>query len=365
MEENIDLQRLRLEERRIEAEIEHKRMEIDLRVKELELQKTQNEDNKHKRGFFAQIFSPVGAAVIVGLIGLFGTAASGFINIYLENKKSQAELLVKMSDVDDEKQRARNLLFYSKGGYLTFSSDYEKYLRKLADLREDEEIPPPSSVPEDIKKLLPTGAINGLALSKFSHKVDLKKLNQDGSQFAFVRVSQGIDRKDEKASENIEAATAAGLKIGLYHFFVPQDDPDKQAENFLAELRSKRWDLPPMLDCEDFNGKIPANYANNLYKFATRIKLEVGYEPIIYTYMRFAEQHLDDRFKEFPVIIQSTDRGKKPAVPKWWDDFTFWHYDLGEENSQFQGIDRIVYNGSNETFLHLSEQLKVSPKSIQ
>ncbi len=363
MDKNIEIRRLELEERRLDEEMQLRKSELELRKKELEIQQKKDEITEKEKSFFAKIFSPVGVAVIVGLIGLLGTAASGIINVYVENNKHQSELLLKISDAKDEKQRALNLLFYAKGGYLTFSSEYEAYLRGLAGLTEKQEIPPPSSLsfPEDIKRILPSAEVSGLELDNHSPEIDLSKMKQHGSQFVFIKVSQGEKFKDKDMNKNINAASKAGLKIGLFHFFEPQSDLDKQAENFISELKTNHWDLPPTIDCEEFsNQPIPNDYAEKVYKFATKIQDETGFKPIIYTHFSFANQHLDARFKEFPLTIATNRRDKKPKLPSWWADFLFWHYDFGWDDPEFKGINKFVYNGTNDAFNHLPESLKVS-----
>jgi hypothetical protein len=138
MDKDIEVRKLELEERRLEEELQ-------LKKKELELQTRQFEARQEKKGVFGQIFSPVGVAVIGAIVGLLGTAASGLINSYIESKKQEANLILKTSEISDEKQRARNLLFYAEFGYLNFSPEYKEKLRETAGLKKGQEVPPPST----------------------------------------------------------------------------------------------------------------------------------------------------------------------------------------------------------------------------
>lgn len=138
MEKDIETRKLELDQLRLAEDIR-------LREAELELKREQFEEDKRSKGFRAQVFSPIGAAVIAGVLGLLGTAASGLFNAKIEREKQQANLLLKLSEESDEVKRARSLLFYAQGGYLDFSTGYTNYLRDKAKLKEDEKIPPPAA----------------------------------------------------------------------------------------------------------------------------------------------------------------------------------------------------------------------------
>ena len=137
MSDNLDLQKLKLEERRLEEEIQLRNLEIELRRKELDFQREQYEKSQKEKGFGARIFSPVGVAVIVGLLGLLGTAGSGLLNVYLDHKrhdadvaladrKRESDIILKEADVQDEKQRAKNILWFAQFKYLTLEPGYEQ-----------------------------------------------------------------------------------------------------------------------------------------------------------------------------------------------------------------------------------------------
>ena len=139
MDKEIEIRKLELEERRLNAEIEN-------RKEELALQREQFEASQKKGKFVSQVLSPVGVGVIVALIGLLGTALSGLINASTESKKQEASLILKMSEVPDEKLRARNLLFFAEGGYLSFSDKYINSLREKAGLEKGETAPAPMTL---------------------------------------------------------------------------------------------------------------------------------------------------------------------------------------------------------------------------
>jgi lysozyme len=215
------------------------------------------------------------------------------------------------------------------------------------------------SAPEAVLKLLPSGTVSGFALSHFNQNFDLSQAKERGARFVYIKVSQGTSIKDKAAEQYVNTASADGLPIGLYHFYTPQDDPDAQADNFLAELKKRRWELPPMIDCEEFLGSIPDDYADRVYKFASKIREATKVQPVIYTITPFAEKHLDRRFHLFPVAIARFSTESKPNLPEWWSNFLFWHYNDGSEGEL---LPRIVFNGNAELFTRLLQQTRASSK---
>jgi putative chitinase len=150
MAENIDLLKLKLEERRLDEEIELKKRELELREREMDFQLKQSEETRRSKGFMAQAFSPVGVAVIVALFGLLGTTANLWNTAQIEDNKRQAELFLKWyerNDGKDEKQRILELLNLKEFGYLKIPAKTEAELRKKIGLDKDDPVPPPSFVP--------------------------------------------------------------------------------------------------------------------------------------------------------------------------------------------------------------------------
>ena len=156
--------RLALEEHRLSEELRLKARELDLREQELTVQREQFDATN--RGSWKQVYSPLGVAILAGLLGLAANLVTGRQNLaverekqrsdrelqmqkqkadeILERRKQQTTLLIKLAEQSDHRQRARNLLFFAEGGYLTFSEQYQMYLRKTAGLQPDQQVPPPS-----------------------------------------------------------------------------------------------------------------------------------------------------------------------------------------------------------------------------
>jgi putative chitinase len=150
MNEESEIQKLNLEITRLKEETRLKKAEIELKEKEIELLRKQFEETHKTKSFASQAFSPAGVAVIVGLLGLLGTAGSLWNTSQIEDKKRQAELFIKWyerNDGKDEKQGIIELLNFKEFGYLSIPTETENALRNKIGLKKNDPVPPPSSAP--------------------------------------------------------------------------------------------------------------------------------------------------------------------------------------------------------------------------
>jgi hypothetical protein len=266
MKDNIEIQKLKLEERRLEEDMKLRKIEIDLKREQFEAE-------QRAKGFLARIFSPIGVAVIVGIIGLIGTAASGLLNVWaqrdkqaaelnLESKKSETSLILKMSEIPDEKQRALNLLFFAEGGYLEFSTDYKKYLREKAGLSEGEKIPPPAIPPTTLIDI-PSTINEGLSKIKMDTLYNI--LGEPGS--CNDNGSTGNLKLDALlVSDDVGPFKVHGLKPAvdaLRHIFseIKQHDPDLYEQ--VRYIRMYDCSFPGRLD-HGWGTAIDLNFGDEL-----------------------------------------------------------------------------------------------------
>jgi hypothetical protein len=238
-------------EEHLPEETQVKLMELELRKAELALQREQFEDLKRRKGYWAQITSPLGIAIVAGVLSLMGTAASGLINVgleskkqrateslesqkltgnlILENKRQETSLLLKISETQDEKQRALNLLFFEHGGYLKFDKNYLDFLRKLAGLEEGQSVPPPALNPSalvDVPKSLNQG------LSAATNATLIRIIGTPGNCTNFCAPPTNPKLKALLVTENVGPFTATGIKPAI-----------AALRRIFAEVKTKEPDL--------------------------------------------------------------------------------------------------------------------------
>jgi hypothetical protein len=79
-----------------------------------------------------------------------------------------------------------------------------------------------------LRELEDQGLTVGISVSHFNGSINFSMVAERGIRFAFIKASQGESFVDAEAPKSATAAHQAGLKVGLYHFFIPTGDVEKQ-----------------------------------------------------------------------------------------------------------------------------------------
>ena len=104
----------------------------------------------------------------------------------------------------------------------------------------------------------------GLDMSHYQRKEDIKwdSLSIGNRaipiEFVVLRATMGNRSADRHFDEFWELAKKHQLIRGAYHFYRADEDPVRQANNFLDNVKLEEGDLPPVLDIE----KIPRRKSN-------------------------------------------------------------------------------------------------------
>ena len=97
----------------------------------------------------------------------------------------------------------------------------------------------------------------GIDVSQEQGLIDWKAARAAGVDFAYIRASQGSDRRDENFAANWSESAAADVKRGAYHVFNLCKQGREQATNFIALVPREADALPHALDLE-FEGNCAA-----------------------------------------------------------------------------------------------------------
>lgn len=97
---------------------------------------------------------------------------------------------------------------------------------------------------------LSDGERYGIDVSAHQGAIDWDRVASDDIEFAYVKATEGGDFVDERFGANWDAAAAAGLDRGAYHFFTLCTPGDVQARHFLAVAPPEPGALPPAVDLE-------------------------------------------------------------------------------------------------------------------
>ena len=176
-----------------------------------------------------------------------------------------------------------------------------------------------------IDLLGPGGRIHGADISRWQHpndaQIDFAKMYAAGIRFVFIKASDTRDSADQLslkyAAMDHNAAQAAGIYTGFYHYAVLPDvtDSEEIKKDALAQAQKVVWrlaslggygekDLPYALDLE--NKCVRLSTSGACQKYATRsavtlwattflasVRDKTGRTPIIYSYANFLEGSME------------------------------------------------------------------------
>lgn len=98
------------------------------------------------------------------------------------------------------------------------------------------------------------GWIYGVDTSLYQGTLNCVALVEAGVSFAWHKATDGERHVDPQWARSSESSAQAGLPFAPYGVLHPSQDTRKQAENFLHNVRSVEFQLPPMLDFELAHG---------------------------------------------------------------------------------------------------------------
>lgn len=188
-------------------------------------------------------------------------------------------------------------------------------------------------------------SIAGIDVSEFQGDIDWKKVKESGIEFAIVRVGYrtyggGEIKFDAKFRENLEGASAAGIKTGVYFFSqaISPEEAIEEADAVLDAIDAYDITYPVVYDWEliyDDDARtdnIPVDIlTDSCIAFCERIK-SGGYTPMIYQNKRTTLFKLDlPRLNNYDFWL--AEYGSKPT---YYYDYKIWQY---SSTGRIPGID--------------------------
>lgn len=139
----------------------------------------------------------------------------------------------------------------------------------------------------------------GIDVSRYQENIDWNKVAAAGVEYAFIRVgirgwgAEGNIALDEKFEDNVQGATAAGIKVGVYFFSqaVNEEEAAEEAAVVLEAISGYNITYPIVYDVEKTSNpdgrmnQISVEERTRVARvFIDKIK-EAGYTPMIYSNM--------------------------------------------------------------------------------
>ena len=144
--------------------------------------------------------------------------------------------------------------------------------------------------------------IPGIDVYAGQKTIDWNTVKNSGIQFAMIRDGYGgdigywNDQKDDCFEQNYSGATAAGVKVGVYHYSYATDvqGASNEADECLSILNGRHLDYPVAYDIED-----PTQYGISsdtlgqmVQTFCSKVQ-QAGYKTVVYAFKNFYQDHLN------------------------------------------------------------------------
>lgn len=197
----------------------------------------------------------------------------------------------------------------------------------------------------------------GIDVSHYQAKIDWETLKNNNDEFplgfVFVRATAGKNGVDGEYKNNWKGVKASGYLRGAYHYYRPDENSAKQAENFIKNVRLTKGDLPPVLDIEKIpNGQSLDSLKTGLKRWLTKVENHYGVKPIIYSGESFYTDFLKKEFEGYDLWIANYSFFEDKIRKEW----LIWQFTDKAELKGIKGnVDVDIFNGS---FSELKEMTK-------
>ena len=196
----------------------------------------------------------------------------------------------------------------------------------------------------------PSGySIHGIDISHYQGEIDWDllrnaQLYDTPVRFIIIKATEGTDFLDDNFNDNFYQAKENNFIRGVYHFFVPSEAANAQANYFLKQVHLEDGDLPPVLDFEH-KGQLSSEQIKHAALTWLRIvEKHYNVKPIIYTNYDFKKKYFSDSvFLQYPYWIAHyyVDTLKYEGPWRFWQ-----HTDRGRVRGIKGFVDLDIYNGS-------------------
>lgn len=139
--------------------------------------------------------------------------------------------------------------------------------------------------------------LRGIDVSHHQGEIDWPAVAADDVAFAYLKASEGGDHRDRRFAANWNAARAAGIATGAYHFFTLCRPGADQAWNFIASVPDAPDALPPAVDLEFGGncGRVPggAQMRRELDAYLVQVESAYSKPALLYVTPEFLAAYRD------------------------------------------------------------------------
>lgn len=180
----------------------------------------------------------------------------------------------------------------------------------------------------------------GIDVSQYQGKILWDSVSLINEKFPidyiFVRATMGENARDSRFQRNWEGVESINKLRGAYHYFRPNENSIKQANNFIKTVKLKPGDLPPVLDIEERPRRQSMDSLRvGLKRWLDRVEAHYNVRPIVYSGDSYFTDFLEKEFKDYKLWI---------ANYNFWVESPKAHWDIWQfsEKGSVKGIKGFV-----------------------
>lgn len=188
--------------------------------------------------------------------------------------------------------------------------------------------------------------VKGIDVSHHNGVIDFRKVAADSVDFVIIKATEGVTFRDSCMRRNYEGATAAGLRVGFYHFFRFERGGVRQGRNFLGAVGDMPVQMPLVIDFESSNNPETDYYlvVGRLRDMADYLRRH-GRRVMVYCNHNDYERYIRGNFDDMDLWLASG------RLPEGDDRRHLWqHSHNGRVNGISRPVDINTFNGSRADF---------------
>lgn len=188
--------------------------------------------------------------------------------------------------------------------------------------------------------------VKGIDISHHNGVIDFRKVAADSVDFVIIKATEGVTFRDSCMRRNYEGATAAGLRVGFYHFFRFERGGVRQGRNFLGAVGDMPVQMPLVIDFESSNNPETDYYlvVGRLRDMADYLRRH-GRRVMVYCNHNDYERYIRGNFDDMDLWLASG------RLPEGDDRRHLWqHSHNGRVNGISRPVDINTFNGSRADF---------------
>jgi lysozyme len=193
--------------------------------------------------------------------------------------------------------------------------------------------------------------ILGIDISHYQGKIHWDKLELQIKDkpvaFFIFRATMGYDQ-DKLFNEYWQVLDTMDVVKGAYHYYRPNENSTRQAENFIKNVRLNPGDMRPILDIERHSTiQSKERLRTGIKNWLEIVEAHYGVKPIIYTGDVFNRDVLvGNEFEDYPLWVANYNPIKEPKS----DDWVIWQFsEKGKMKGISENVDLNILRGGIKT----------------